>query len=418
MVNIIKEDANVCIDCQTRLQKILSSDRFSPAEIELLEKPKRTITAAIPVHMDDGTTRTFNAYRVQYSDARGPGKGGIRFHHEVHLSEVRNLAFLMALKCALIDVPFGGAKGGVEVAANELSDIEKERLARGFVREFYHVLGDRIDIPAPDMNTDELTMGWMVDEYARMAGRFVPGVVTGKPLALGGSRGRRESTALGGVSVLQAYLNECGGSLAGTRVAVQGFGNVGANIAGILEERGATIVAISDSRRAIYAPDGLSIAGIRAQHEQGTLPEHVEAEEITNAELLTLPVDVLVPAAISHQITPENAESIQAKIILEMANDPITPDAEEMLQDREIVVIPDILANAGGVLVSYFEWIQNSSNEYWSLQKVNDELQERMAEAVRAVLAVATQDHTSLRTHSYILAVERIIEAERFRGRL
>ena len=418
MVNVVAEDANICVDCQTRLEKILSTDRFTTAEIQLLDRPKRTITAAIPVHMDDGSIRTFNAYRVQYSDARGPGKGGIRFHHQVNLSEVRNLAFLMALKCALVDIPFGGAKGGVEVVADDLSVAEKERLARGFVREFYHVLGDRVDIPAPDMNTDEATMGWMVDEYARLAGRFVPGVVTGKPLALGGSRGRTEATALGGASVLKAYYAARGESLAGVRIAVQGFGNVGAHIASILEDWGATVVAISDSKRAWYRAEGLSIAAIRAEHDHGLLPETLDADECTNDELLTLPVDVLIPAAVSHQITPHNAAAIQAGVILEMANDPVTPDADSMLRDNGVVVIPDVLANAGGVVVSYFEWIQNSSNEYWPLERVNDELQAKMATVLESVVSAAEEDYCNLRTHCYILAVDRIIAAERFRGRV
>ena len=418
MIHHPTEDANICIDCQTRLEKILHSDEFSEAEIHLLDRPKRTITAAVPVHMDDGTTQTFNAYRVQYSDARGPGKGGIRFHHQVNLPEVRNLAFLMALKCALVDIPFGGAKGGVEVDASSLSQSEKERLARSFVREFYHVIGPQIDIPAPDMNTDEATMAWMVDEYSTLAGRYTPGVVTGKPLALGGSAGRTEATALGGASVLRAYYERRGESVAGKRVAVQGFGNVGANIASILEEWGATVVAISDSKQALYAESGLSIRDIRAEQDHGLLPERADVSHISNDELLTLPVDVLIPAAISHQIIPANAAAVQAAVILERANDPVTPDADALLKEQGTVVIPDILANAGGVLVSYFEWVQNSSNEYWSVERVNEQLESRMASALDTVATSAADTYTELRDHSYRLAVRRIIEAERYRGRL
>ena len=417
-INIIKEDANICIDCQTRLEKILSPERYSEAQIHLLDRPKRTITAAIPVHMDDGSTKTFNAYRVQYSDARGPGKGGIRFHHQVNLPEVRNLAFLMALKCALIDIPFGGAKGGVEVQADSLSINEKERLARGFVREFYHVLGERVDIPAPDMNTDEQTMAWMVDEYSKLSGRYTPGVVTGKPLALGGSAGRTQATARGGASVLRAYYESQGRTLEGVTVAIQGYGNVGANLASLLEEWGATVVAISDSKRAWYNEAGISIARIRAEHDHGLLPDSPDAQQITNEELLTLPVDVLVPAAISHQVTAKNAADIQAKIILEMANDPITPDADPVLNEAGVVVLPDILANAGGVLVSYFEWVQNSSNYYWTLREVEDALEERMKQAVEAVLKMVAAEQSDIRTSAYLLAVERIIKAEEYRGRL
>ena len=417
-INRSKEDANICIDCQTRLEKILSPDRYSEAQIRLLERPKRTITAAIPVHMDDGSTQTFNAYRVQYNDARGPGKGGIRFHHQVNLSEVRNLAFLMALKCALIDIPFGGAKGGVEVDAKALSINEKERLARGFIREFYHVLGERVDIPAPDMNTDEQTMAWMVDEYSKLSGRYTPGVVTGKPLALGGSAGRTQATARGGASVLRAYYESQSRTLEGVTVAIQGYGNVGTNIALLLEEWGATVVAVSDSTRAWYNSEGISVTKICAEHGTRSLPEVLEARQITNDELLTLPVDVLIPAAISHQVTKENAAAIQAQVILEMANDPVTPDADQILNDMGIVVLPDILANAGGVLVSYFEWVQNSSNYYWTLEEVETALESRMQQAVEAVLQAAAQQQTDIRTSAYILAVERIIEAEELRGRL
>ena len=418
MINYISEDANICIDCQTRLEKILRSEEFTAAEISLLDRPKRTITAAIPVHMDDGTIKTFNAYRVQYSDARGPGKGGVRFHHEVNLAEVRNLAFLMALKCALIDIPFGGAKGGVEVDASQLSAAEKQRLARAFIREFYHVIGDHVDIPAPDMNTDEQTMAWMVDEYSKLCGRYTPGVVTGKPLALGGSAGRTEATARGGASVLRSYVERQGKTLSGLSVAIQGFGNVGANIASILTEWGATIVALSDSQQAIYQPAGLDIAAIRSECSQGTLPEAVSAERISNEALLTLPVDILIPAAVSHQITALNAHHVQAQVILEMANDPVTPDADQQLQQNDVVVLPDILANAGGVLVSYYEWVQNSTNEYWSLDTVNERLEARMATACNDLMDAAGEDYTALRDHGYRVAVRRIIEAERFRGRL
>lgn len=413
-----KEDANICIDCQTRLEKILSSDRYTETERHLLDRPRRTITAAIPVRMDDGSTRTFNAYRVQYNDARGPGKGGVRFHHEVNLTEVKNLAFLMALKCALVDIPFGGAKGGVEVDVDDISVAEKERLARGFIREFYHVLGERVDIPAPDMNTDEATMAWMVDEYARLSGRFTPGVVTGKPVALGGSVGRTEATAQGGASALRAYYQHRQDSVVDKKVAIQGFGNVGAHLAEILESWGAQVVAISDSTHAVYNPDGLSIAAIRAQRDHGLLPEQIEGESISNQGLLELPVDVLVPAAVSHQITAENASRIAATVILEMANDPVTPDADVLLQEKGVVVIPDIVANAGGVLVSYFEWVQNSSNLYWSKARVHKELVRRMETAVAATIDAANGVYTDLRPEAYRLAVDRIIAAERLRGRL
>ena len=417
MIDVHRENKNICLDCQTRLSSILSTDNYSADEIHLLDQPKRIITFAVPVKMDSGEVKTFDAYRVQYSDARGPGKGGIRFHPAVDIEEVKSLAFLMSLKCALVDVPFGGAKGGVAVDPHELSDTEVERLARSFIREIHPFIGERVDVPAPDVNTNAAIMGYMVDEYAKLKGAFVPGVITGKPLALGGSKGRNEATSLGGAHVLQAYLKAQGKDITDTTIAVQGFGNVGSNIVKILSEWGATIVAVSDSKHAWYKESGLDCKPLFASNEPGQLPDNIDAKEITNAELLTLPVDVLIPAAISHQITPKNADDIQAGIILEMANDPVTTDADPRLEKAGVVVIPDILANAGGVLVSYFEWIQNSSNEYWSLDRVNTSLAAYMEAAVASVLQKAG-DSESLRAASYQLAVDRIITAERDRGRL
>jgi glutamate dehydrogenase/leucine dehydrogenase len=418
MIHRPQEDANICIDCKTRLEQILDSDTFTAAERALLERPRRTVTTAIPVRMDDGSIQNFNAYRVLYSNARGPGKGGVRFHHQVDLTEVRSLAFLMALKCALLDVPFGGAKGGIEVDMEDISVAEKERLARGYIREFQTVLGERMDIPAPDMNTDAETMAWMADEYATLQGRASFGVVTGKPVSLGGSAGRTEATARGGASALHTYFHEREDTLHGKTVAIQGFGNVGAHIASLLEEWGARVVAIADSKRAVYNPEGLSIAAIRATHDHGNLPDDIAAETIDNKSLLRLPVDVLVPAAVSHQVTATNAAEINASVILEMANDPITPDADDILQQKGIVILPDILANAGGVLVSYFEWVQNSSNFYWPLARVEKELTRRMQEAVRAVLNASENRFTELRPYAFRLAARRIIDAEELRGRL
>ena len=415
-----REDKNICIDCKHRLGAILDPTRFSPEEIALLDKPKRVVMLAVPVKMDSGEVRTFNAYRVLYSDARGPGKGGFRFHQEIDIEEVKNLAFLMALKCALVSIPFGGAKGGVEVDPKELSPGEIERLARSVMREMHLFLGERVDIPAPDVNTNAEIIGYMVDEYARIQGKFVPGVITGKPLSLGGSLGREQATALGGAFVLKKYLEKNGKNLSDTTVAVQGFGNVGSHIARILDEWGARVVAVSDSKRAFYNKEGIDIPNLLRQTSRGTLPEQLEGcESISNAELLELSVEILIPAAISHQITKENVERIHASVVLEMANDPITNEADTILHGRGIRVIPDILANAGGVLVSYFEWVQNNTGEYWSLKRVESELEMRITKALEEVLSACpdtTQCH--LRTHSYLLAVGRIIEAERARGRL
>lgn len=418
MINHVREDKNICIDCQTRLQSILTPEHYSDAEIHLLDKPKRVLTFAVPVKLDSGEVQVFNAFRVLYSDARGPGKGGIRFHPEVNLEEVKNLSFLMALKCALVEIPFGGAKGGVEVDPKTLSAAEVERLSRSYVREIHQFIGERVDIPAPDVNTNAAIMGYMVDEYAKLHGSFVPGVITGKPLALGGSRGRNEATSLGGAYVLRTYLAHIGESVQGKTVAIQGFGNVGSNIARILHDWGAQVVAVSDARRAVYCAHGLDIPRLIEQGLEEVLQSDQNVTEITNQELLTTAVDVLIPAAISHQITTDNAGDVEAGVILEMANDPVTTDADSILQAAGKVVIPDIMANAGGVMVSYFEWVQNSSNDYWSLERVHAELEERMTAACKRVLEMSDATPASLRADSYRLAIRRIIEAERARGRL
>jgi glutamate dehydrogenase/leucine dehydrogenase len=418
MINQIKEDQNICIDCQTRLSSILHTDNYSEDEIHLLDKPKRMVSFTVPLTMDSGEVQVFNAYRVLYSDARGPGKGGIRFHHEVDLEEVKNLAFLMALKCALVEIPFGGAKGGIEVDPRQLSAGEIERLSRSFIRELHPFIGDRIDVPAPDVNTNAQIMGYMVDEYAKLKGQFIPGVITGKPLALGGSKGRTEATSLGGAHVLKAYFSHRDEDLAGKTIAIQGFGNVGANIAQILTDWGAKVVAVSDADTALYDADGLDVSALLELSKNGGLKNAADVAKISNEELLTADVDVLIPAAISHQITKDNAANIKAKVILEMANDPVTVEADPLLAKRDIVVIPDIMANAGGVMVSYFEWIQNSSNDYWSLERVHSELEHRITQAFTDVLDLADDSYLSLRKDSYQIAIDRIIEAERMRGRL
>jgi len=417
MINHIHEDKNICIDCQKRLSTILTTDHYSEAEIHLLDKPKRMLTFTVPVKMDSGVVRVFNAFRVLYNDARGPGKGGIRFHHDVDLEEVKNLAFLMALKCALVDIPFGGSKGGIEVDPTTLSVSEIERLSRSYIRELHQFIGERVDVPAPDVNTNATIMGYMVDEYAKIQGRFIPGVITGKPIALGGSQGRTQATSLGGAQVLKTYLEHINKDIKGTTVAIQGFGNVGSNIAKILHDWGAIVVAVSDAKRAVFDQDGLDIPAFISE-KAGVIPEEHGGTEITNAELLTLDVDVLIPAAISHQVTAQNAAEVKAGTILEMANDPITTDADTLLQEHGVVVIPDIIANAGGVMVSYFEWIQNSSNDYWTIEKVHAELEQRITQAFSTVLEHSNDSFTSLRADGYRLAIGRIIEAEQARGRL
>lgn len=414
-----KEDKNMCIDCETRIDALLNDMNFSKSELSLLKKPKRVIAFTVPVKMDTGEVHAYNGYRVQYNDALGPTKGGLRFHTQVDLEEVKNLSFLMALKCSLVDIPFGGAKGGVDVDPKTLSPLELERLSRSVMRELHPFIGERVDIPAPDVNTDEQVMAWMADEYTKIKGENIPGVVTGKPVSLGGSRGRTEATALGGAFILRQYFEHSKKELKGARIAIQGFGNVGSFMAHFLHEWGVKIVAVSDAENALYNEEGLNVPWLIENSDKGMLPKDVKATTIKNEDLLELDVDVLIPAAISHQITADNAEKICADIILEMANDPITPDADRILLKNKKTIIPDILANAGGVIVSYFEWIQNTSNEYWFIKKVNNQLEMRIVSALETVLKEsASNDTYDLRKASYALALKRIVDAEKLRGRL
>ena len=417
----MKTDKNICIDCNTRLNVLLGGMNFAESELEILQRPKRVFSFTVPLVCDSGEIKVFNGYRVQYNDALGPTKGGLRFHPEVNLEEVKNLSFLMALKGALVEIPFGGAKGGIEVDIRELSRGEIERLSRSFIRETHTFIGPETDIPAPDVNTDERIMGYMVDEYSKIKGKFVPGVVTGKPIVLGGSLGRTEATALGGYYVLNKYLETIKKEPKNTTVVIQGFGNVGSNMARILHDEEFKILAVSDVNGAIYDKKGLDMEKIFSmQTDSGVLPNFKEAKKITNKELFELDCDVLIPAALSHQITAENAGDIKAKIILEMANEPISTNADPILHEKDILVIPDILANAGGVIVSYFEWVQNTSNDYWSKEKVYKELEVRIIKAFSSMLEKYNQmdKEQDMRRVAYSIALERILKAEKYRGRL
>jgi len=417
-MDIKREDKNICVDCEGRIVELTHDMKLSKIEHELLNRPKRVFTFSIPVDMDNGDVKIFNGYRVQYNDALGPTKGGIRFHPEVDLEEVKTLAFLMALKCSLVGLPFGGAKGGIEVDPNTLSKNEKERLTRGFVREVHPLIGPQKDIPAPDINTDEQVMAWFVDEYSNIVGKSSPAVVTGKPLSLGGSEGRKEATSLGGAYVLDRYVKQNNLKKNDLTIAIQGFGNVGSNIAKILYDWGYKIVAISDSKNAYYQKEGLDIPKIIASQRGLRKLSIVDAKKISNKKLLELDVDVLIPAAISNQITKENAQKVRAKVILEMANAPITREADSILYAKKVTVIPDILANSGGVIVSYFEWSQNLASEHWSKEEVNNKLKEKITAAFDAVFSRCKSSHCDLRTSSYINAIVRILEAERLRGTL
>jgi glutamate dehydrogenase/leucine dehydrogenase len=404
---------------KTELKAIYASLALSREELDLLSTPRRSITVSFPVKMPSGKTQMFTGHRVQYSDARGPSKGGIRFHPEMSAEHTSELALLMALKCAVVNIPFGGSKGGVVVDPLKLSQGELELVTRGYIRAIADYIGPFKDIPAPDVYTDEHIMAWVLDEYERIRREHVPAVVTGKPPELGGIHVRRYSTALGGIHVLEQAMKERGMDPPGTRVAVQGFGNVGENAARILHHWGYTVVAVSDVNGGVLNAGGLDIVALRRhKHKTGTVVGFEDAKAVTNAELLTSDCDVLVPAALSDQIDENNAGNVKAKIVLELANAPTTAVADDILFDRDIMVIPDIIANAGGVVVSYFEWSQNLSNDYWPESKVLERLKQIMIAAFADVNGHCKETRCRLRKAAYQLAVKRILYAEHLRGNL
>ncbi len=381
----------------------------------LLRSPYRELVVQIPVRMDDGRLELFHGYRVQHNAVRGPYKGGIRYHHDVDLSEVRSLAALMTWKTALIDVPFGGAKGGVTCDPTNMSRKECQALTRGFVQKIDMCLGVYRDIPAPDAGTNAQVMAWMMDEYGKKHG-YTPAIVTGKPVNLGGSLGREEATGRGVTIVTREACRAYGIEMKGAKVAVQGFGNVGSWTVRLLSEMGVKIVAVSDVHGAIFDPDGLNVAGVLEHHRAtGSVVGAPSTRSIDNEELLGLKVDILIPAAMGGAITRHNADGIQARLIVEAANSPVTPRAEDSLRGRGTIVVPDILANAGGVTVSYFEWVQNLQQFRWSHEKVNDELETKMVSAWNAVHAGSEKTGVPLRIAAYVAALEQVAEATRQR---
>src|SRR3989338_1221134 len=390
--------------------------KLAPEILSQLKKPDRILHVSIPVRMDDGAKKVFDGFRVQYNNARGPYKGGLRFHPQVDMDEVKALAFWMRIKNAVVDVPYGGGKGGIIVDPKKLSKGELERLSRKFIDLIYKDIGPHVDVPAPDVNTTPEIMAWMVDEYAKLTGRFEPAVITGKPLSMGGSQGREEATGFGGVEILKAAAS-ARKLKRGASVAVSGFGNVGSFFARLAAKAGFKVVALSDSKGGIYAPKGLNIEKVEEYKKQtGALKGYPGTIDVTNEKLLELPVDVLVPAALENQIQKNNAKRIKAKLIIEMANGPTTPKADVVLHRRGIWVIPDVLSNSGGVATSYLEWTQNLSGYYWSREEVLKKLTAYMANAWKNVLAVQRQHKTDFRNAAFILAINRIAEAIRARG--
>ena len=383
----------------------------------ILKTPKRQLIVSIPVRMDDGRIKVFEGFRVQHSLARGPAKGGIRYHPDVTLDEVKALASWMTWKCATVNIPYGGGKGGVRVDPKQLSLGELERLTRRYATEISPIIGADRDIPAPDVYTNSQTMAWIMDTISMFHGHTELGVVTGKPLSLGGSKGRNEATARGCQYTTRAACEVKGMSLKGAKVVVQGYGNAGGIAARLFHEDGATIIAVSDSKGGIYNERGIDPdAVLKFKEENGSVVGFKGCDRVTNQELLELRCDVLVPAALENTITMENAEHIRAKIVAEAANGPTTPGADRILHERGIFVIPDILCNAGGVTVSYFEWVQDLYSFFWPEQEVNKYLERTMTSAFKEVHAAAEKYHVDMRTGAYITAVARVAEATRVRG--
>jgi glutamate dehydrogenase (NAD(P)+) len=398
----------------------LAAERLNldPGMRLVLREPRREFTVHFPVHMDDGSVQVFTGHRVQHNLGRGPAKGGIRYHQDVSLDEVKALAMWMTWKCAVVGIPYGGGKGGVVVDPKKLSQKELEALTRRYFTEIEVLVGPEKDIPAPDVNTNAQIMAWMMDTFSMHAGYTVPGVVTGKPISLGGSEGRNEATARGTVYCIIEAARHLGIELPSATVAIQGFGNAGSIAARLITEEGSKVVAVSDSTGGIHAPDGLEISKVIAwKQEHGTVQGFPGAKDISNAEVLEVECDILIPAALENQITATNAGNVKAKLIAEAANGPTTPEADEILfKSWKTFMIPDILCNAGGVTVSYFEWVQDLNRDHWSEKVVNEKLKEIMVRAFQEVLAVARREQCDMRTAAYLLAVRRVADAMEMRG--
>ena len=397
----------------------LAAERLNldPGLRRVLREPRRELIVHFPVKMDDGSVQVYTGYRVQHNLGRGPAKGGIRYHQDVSLDEVKALAMWMTWKCAVVGIPYGGGKGGVIVDPKKLSQKELEALTRRFFTEIEVLIGPEKDIPAPDVNTNAQIMAWMMDTYSMHVGYTVPGVVTGKPISLGGSEGRNEATARGTVYCIVEAARHLGMEVPKSRVAIQGFGNAGSIAAKLISEEGASVVAVSDSTGGIHNPAGLDIGRVIAwKKEHGTVQGLPGATDIDNEEVLEVDCDILIPAALENQITARNAGNIKARLVAEAANGPTTPEADIALFRNGTFMIPDILCNAGGVTVSYFEWVQDLNRDHWSETIVNAKLKEIMVKAFGETLAIAQRDEVNMRTAAYLLAVQRVADATQMRG--
>jgi len=413
-------------DAIRRLDRAFQYADIDEEAVIKLKHPKSVLQVAVPVRMDNGALRVFTGYRVRHDDTRGPGKGGIRFHPNVNLDEVKALAFWMTCKCAVVGIPFGGAKGGVTVNPKELSRLELERLSRGYIAQIADFIGPETDVPAPDVYTNSMIMGWMMDEYSKIRRQRMPAVITGKPIQLGGSLGRDDATGRGAYYCIKELEQLKNWQPKEMRVAVQGFGNAGQHVAKLLHADGYRVVAVSDSRGSIYKPEGFDVPSLihmkntsrqlKAVYCDGSICESVPADQLTNGDLLELDVDILIPAALENQITVENADRIKAPIVIEVANGPTTAEADDILNAKGTLVVPDILANAGGVTVSYFEWVQNKAGYYWTVDEVQSKLHSVMSREFGNVYRLTRKHQIDMRTAAYVLALQRIGDAIEAQG--
>ncbi|MBL0847791.1 Glu/Leu/Phe/Val dehydrogenase [Mammaliicoccus fleurettii] len=412
----MSENLNLVSSTQEIISVALNKLGFDEGMYDLIKEPMRLLTVRIPVRMDDGSVKTFTGYRAQHNDAVGPTKGGVRFHPDVDVEEVTALSMWMTLKCGIVDLPYGGGKGGIVCDPRQMSIHEVERLSRGYVRAISQIVGPTKDIPAPDVFTNSQIMAWMMDEYSQMDEFNSPGFITGKPIVLGGSQGRDRSTALGVVIAIEQAAKRRGKTIEGSRVVIQGFGNAGSFLAKFLYDQGAKIVGISDAYGALHDPEGLDIDYLLDRRDSFGTVTNLFDDTISNKELFEIDCDILVPAAISNQITEENANDIKANIIVEAANGPTTMGATKILSERGILLVPDVLASAGGVTVSYFEWVQNNQGYYWTEEEVNEKLREKLVKAFDTVYNLSENRKIDMRLAAYIVGIKRTAEAARYRG--
>lgn len=411
-----QESLNLLTSTQTVIKEALEKLGYQESMFDLLKEPLRVLTVRIPVRMDNGEVKVFTGYRAQHNDAVGPTKGGIRFHPDVTEDEVKALSIWMSLKAGIVDLPYGGGKGGIICDPREMSFRELERLSRGYVRAVSQIVGPTKDIPAPDVFTNSQIMAWMMDEYSRIREFDSPGFITGKPIALGGSHGRETATAKGVTICIREALKRRGIDLKGARVVVQGFGNAGSYLSKFMHDAGAKVIGISDAYGALHDPNGLDIDYLLDRRDSFGTVTKLFTNTITNKELLELDCDILVPAAIENQITAENAHNIKASIVCEAANGPTTLEATKILTERGILLVPDVLASSGGVTVSYFEWVQNNQGYYWSEEEVEEKLEKVMVKAFENVYSLSQNRRVNMRLAAYMVGARKMAEASRFRG--